>query len=354
MRPVQSLRRFHFAEFSSTEEYRHYLAQRVGTREIEFPSGTQNFGCSVNHLSMQQLSLFAYAHRADIFARSPREESYRFQICLSGQTDIATGDHRIRLRPGNACMLTAYDDNKVSYSGFAEQIVLRVTADVLKNKLQTMIGTRPVHNIKFDPMFHTDPTSSLGLHNMTMHLIHELDASGTTDSIAVSELQNLVTTMVLLGNRHNYSAVLAAKPKSSAPFQVRLAEEYMEANWDRPITIETLTEVTGVSARSLFERFQSFRGISPMVFLRQVRLRQARKMLMSPKPDTTVTGVALACGFLNTGHFARHYREAFGELPSKILTASRSFRGMLTGASVTLMVQGWFSLAIQVVKGLGT
>jgi AraC-like DNA-binding protein len=192
--------------------------------------------------------------------------------------------------------------------------VLRLGSASLKSKLQAMTGTRPPREIVFDNAANVEISEESPLRQLAGQLISELDATGITNSIAAIEMESMVATMFLLGKRHNYSEALSTQPKSSAPFQVRLAEEYMEAHWDKPITIDTLTRVTGVSARSLFERFQSYRGVSPIAFLRGIRLEHARRMLMSPKPDTTVTGVALACGFLNTGHFARHYREAFGEM----------------------------------------
>jgi transcriptional regulator GlxA family with amidase domain len=50
-----------------------------------------------------------------------------------------------------------------------------------------------------------------------------------------------------------------------------------------------------------------------------VRLKHARRMLAAPNAETTVTLVAFACGFGNLGHFARDYRETFGERPSETL-----------------------------------
>jgi transcriptional regulator GlxA family with amidase domain len=60
-----------------------------------------------------------------------------------------------------------------------------------------------------------------------------------------------------------------------------------------------------------------------MMFVRGIRLAQARRMLQQPDAATTVMTVAFACGFLNPGHFAQHYRLAFGELPSATLAAAR-------------------------------
>ncbi|MBZ9655049.1 helix-turn-helix domain-containing protein [Phyllobacterium lublinensis] len=82
--------------------------------------------------------------------------------------------------------------------------------------------------------------------------------------------------------------------------------------------------VANTSARSLFYSFKKSRGVSPMTFVKQVRLRKARSMLTGPNPATSVTSVAIACGFSNLGHFARYYCSAFGEHPSD--TLRKAFR----------------------------
>ena len=103
---------------------------------------------------------------------------------------------------------------------------------------------------------------------------------------------------------------------------MRTIEEYIEANWTKPITIETLTELTGISARGIFKAFQRSRGYSPMAFAKQIRLQHARDMLQQGRSLTTVTAAAFACGFSNLGHFAKDYREFFGERPSETLGRS--------------------------------
>ena len=60
-----------------------------------------------------------------------------------------------------------------------------------------------------------------------------------------------------------------------------------------------------------------------MAFAKATRLRRAKDMLASGTPDTSVTAVAYACGFATMGHFAREYRQAFGELPSQTIARSR-------------------------------
>ena len=81
--------------------------------------------------------------------------------------------------------------------------------------------------------------------------------------------------------------------------------------------------MTNVSSRSLFKSFRAARGYTPMTFAKMIRLKHARQLLGSGDSKASVAGVAFTCGFGNLGHFARDYREAFGELPSQTLARAR-------------------------------
>ncbi len=148
----------------------------------------------------------------------------------------------------------------------------------------------------------------------------EFDASSSSmPPIMQSDLQQAMMTSFLMANASNYSPLLLGEPEGAAPWQVRIAEQFIEANWERPITIEALAAATNVSARSLFSAFKAGRGYSPMDFVKRVRLARARQKLSKPDGETSVTTVAFECGFGNAGHFAKYYRENFGETPSQTL-----------------------------------
>jgi AraC-like DNA-binding protein len=66
------------------------------------------------------------------------------------------------------------------------------------------------------------------------------------------------------------------------PRHVRLVEDYIRAHPEQPITIEQLTELAGVSGRTLYSGFQKFRGVSPMRYLRDVRMERVRSDLLDP------------------------------------------------------------------------
>ena len=56
--------------------------------------------------------------------------------------------------------------------------------------------------------------------------------------------------------------------------------------------------------------------MSPLAYVKAVRLKQARQAL---KQARSVTEAATACGFWHFGHFAHDYQALFGERPSDTL-----------------------------------
>jgi transcriptional regulator GlxA family with amidase domain len=105
--------------------------------------------------------------------------------------------------------------------------------------------------------------------------------------------------------------------------QVQRVEEWIEAHFADPVTVDDLAEVAGIGVRSLQTAYRRLRGCTPMEALARRRLEAARDALRAASPPTTVTNVAADCGFFHFGRFAFHYRRAFGETPSTTLARAR-------------------------------
>jgi AraC-like DNA-binding protein len=95
--------------------------------------------------------------------------------------------------------------------------------------------------------------------------------------------------------------------------------DWMNANFADPIGIEDMASVAGTSVRSMQLAFRRAYGVTPSAALLDCRLRHARACLERPVGATSVTQVALDCGFFHLGRFAAQYRRAFGEKPSETL-----------------------------------
>ena len=106
---------------------------------------------------------------------------------------------------------------------------------------------------------------------------------------------------------------------------VRACEDYTSSLEGRRPYLSELCETANVSKRTLQYAFQNILGMPPMTYLNRLRLHRARDELRKAKnANTSVTNVALDCGFWHFGEFSRAYKKCFGEVPSKTLKQSPS------------------------------
>jgi AraC-like DNA-binding protein/DNA-binding CsgD family transcriptional regulator len=117
----------------------------------------------------------------------------------------------------------------------------------------------------------------------------------------------------------------AASP-AAKPFAMRLpaalnrAVEAIEANPEHRFTTRDIAEIAHVSPRTLQQAFRQHMGISPMGYLRKVRLARVHDDLRRARPDeTTVARIAHKWGFTSHGRFAAAYRAKFGIHPAGTL-----------------------------------
>lgn len=116
---------------------------------------------------------------------------------------------------------------------------------------------------------------------------------------------------------------LADGARAAAPRYVREAEAILEREAREAPTIGAVAARVGVSARTLSNGFQRFRGIAPRDFLRDRRLDGLKAALEAAGPGETVTSVAADWGVVNLGAMAGVYRRRFNEPPSATLGRAR-------------------------------
>jgi AraC family ethanolamine operon transcriptional activator len=105
---------------------------------------------------------------------------------------------------------------------------------------------------------------------------------------------------------------------------VRACEAYMRDHVDATVTLLDLSTICGMRARSLINAFEAVTGLSPMDYLKRLRLNGVHRALRrSGRPHTRVIDIATAWGFWHMGHFANDYRTMFGETPSQTLLNSQ-------------------------------
>ena len=79
--------------------------------------------------------------------------------------------------------------------------------------------------------------------------------------------------------------------------------------------VEMLSNKMGMSRRNLQLKLKSVTGMSPLEFIRSVKLNHAAKMLK--ETELNITEIAYQAGFSSAEHFRKSFKEKFGVAPSK-------------------------------------
>jgi len=322
--PVDPLSRYPALHTSNVEEFERELVEIYGATcfELPDPKGLRVRG---NFVQLNDVALGFGACGTAATISFGESDFARLQLPLRGQGATRCSMGTALVDPGRPSLTSPGRPSMLDYGIGFEQLFLRVKTQAIERELAFMLGTSIGQEFEFDLAEFAGPAMMSVLRRLIDLLVEQLnDENSLLAPLAVRELEQAVIVQLLFASRHNFSDLLQREPHDTAPVHVRRAEAFIEANWSRPITIEALVEIAGVSARTLFRAFERVRGCSPMVFARKVRLERAHGLLLKPDATTSVTAIALSCGFANLGHFAAAYRAMFGELPSQTLQRSRA------------------------------
>lgn len=102
--------------------------------------------------------------------------------------------------------------------------------------------------------------------------------------------------------------------------RLRTAIEYMHAHAHLPLAVEDVATAAGVSLRTLQTLFRRELEVTPLDYLRRIRLDRVRAELRGHEPGTVTVGdVAQRWGFTHLGRFSASYAQRFGEYPRSTL-----------------------------------
>jgi len=94
---------------------------------------------------------------------------------------------------------------------------------------------------------------------------------------------------------------------------VSRAISWIRTHYDEPLRIAELAETVHLSPSVLHRRFKAATVMSPLQYQKQVRLLEARRLLMSGGQEAAT--VAYQVGYESPSQFSREYRRLFGATP---------------------------------------
>ncbi len=97
------------------------------------------------------------------------------------------------------------------------------------------------------------------------------------------------------------------------PRVLRRVKEYIDSHLGEDLELEQLAQTAGLSLYHFARAFKTSVGVPPHQFVLQRRLSLARDLLTGT--DRPITDIAIAAGFSDQSHLARHFRQSFALSP---------------------------------------
>ncbi len=232
-------------------------------------------------------------------------------LILSGAKEIAIGDRRLRYDPASYFIATV----ELPASGCVKldqpnQQYLSVSLDLDSDQLASVLSEADVPSPIAEPAFAVNPVTS-ELLDAWLRLLRLLD---TPQDIAVLAplCEREILYRLLQGPQGAIVRQIARA--DSRLSQVRRAIALIRDQFDRPLRVEALADVAGMSPASLHRHFRTATAMSPLQYQKSLRLQEARRLILAGR-DVAAAGFAV--GYESASQFSREYARLFGSPPSR-------------------------------------
>jgi AraC-like DNA-binding protein len=263
------------------------------------------------------------AYGADVRLDFGELGAYHVDLPRSGHLAVRQGGRQFVGTAGKAAVFQPVGDTVIDQcSGDCRLLALKIERVALESHLEALLDAPTSSPLRLAPNLDVTREPGRSWARLVELLGEEItNRSGLIYQPLVAEwLCESLMTGLLLATDHPYRDALARPSRSPAPGAVKRVVDAIQAHPEAAFTTRKFAEIAGVSVRSMQEGFRRYVDVSPMAYLRSVRLARVHEELRRADPRTvTVAEVAHRWGFLHLGRFAAAYRARFGTSPSQVL-----------------------------------
>ena len=236
-------------------------------------------------------------------------------LVLQGGKQVAMGTKVFTFTAGDSLLITA-DVPTVSQVTHATpaapylSLVLELDQAAVNELAVQMKAGRPAGGtaVRIEP---TDAEVA----DAALRLLERADAEPVLHALRVRELHYW-----LLAGRHGAAIRRLGWPEGHAQ-GIGRAVAVLRAEFARPLPVERLAASAGMSLSSFHRHFLAATSLSPLQFQKQLRLIEARRLMVSER--ATASRAAFAVGYESVPQFTREYGRMFGLPPVRDTEAAR-------------------------------
>jgi AraC-like DNA-binding protein len=164
----------------------------------------------------------------------------------------------------------------------------------------------------------------MNLLDAVVRLVRLLDAPAEAHILAPLIKREIIYRLLIgaQGSRLRQIAVLGGYTHHIARAIERLRQDF-----NQPLRIENIAREFGMSVSGFHHHFKSVTAMSPLQFQKQLRLQEARRLMLGENLDAI--SAAYRVGYDDASHFNREYKRRFGAPPMRDVERLRASAGLV-------------------------
>lgn len=280
--------------------------QRVQESANEIQRFISRSQFTVRHTASEVCAFESHAHAA-----------YTVTALLAGRLIATIGDETFELSSGETTLTNVGQNH--SARGAQVEFVSIGLSPALMNEMVTEIGlTRTTANINFRLASVTDPTITKMANEIAAEVADVQLGRAAMLDVQVRRLAIHLLRCHLTVRQSDQIELSRAGPVDR---RLRRAIEFMHDNFGRELALEEIASAAYLSEYHFARLFKQITGVTPHVYLANVRLERARKLLA----DTAlpISQIASMVGYQSQSHFSKMFRSVTGITPRAYREAAR-------------------------------
>lgn len=311
----------------STDVHQHAASLALWEQRYEqIASGT--FHGSIEELQIGPVQVFReQTDRAVLQQGRPRPGTTALAIALGGCGDSWLCGHQ--LNQAGRCVMLGEGEFELIARDRLDVLALDIDRAALAEHARLIAGPQADPALDFDRLGSllqagNDPAQAELCDLLLGTLQTARDTPALLRHAAMRRAWVHTACDLLLARLQPLAAAPQPAPSAARRRQVvQAARAYMREHAHEAIDVPQLCAVLGVSRRTLQYSFESVLQMSPVAYLRVLRLNGLRRDLCRAGAQATVADCAAQWGFWHLPRLAGDYRALFGELPSQTLLRQR-------------------------------
>jgi AraC-like DNA-binding protein len=240
-------------------------------------------------------------------------------MVLQGSKRVTMGSSTFDFGAGESLLITAdvatvSQITRANVSAPYFSVVIDLDPAVIES-LIVDIGSVPV---TADRPVCVDPTEA-EVADAALRLMRLLDRPASLPVLQTQFIREL--HFWLLSGRHG-GAIRSLGVTDSHAQRVGRAVALIRENFEKPLGVEQLAAAAGMSVSSFHEHFRAVTSLTPLQFQKQLRLIEARRMMLAN--GEMISNAAYAVGYESVTQFTREYGRMFGMPPARDMKTAKA------------------------------